>query len=68
MIDGNMTTESNSEFLGFDEWRLGHIVRKYFYEIPPRLPCLPAPVPTEGGAGRLFQREEKLCPPLEKGG
>jgi len=35
---------------------LGHIVRKYFYEIPPRLPFLPA--------GRLFQREEKLCPPL----
>jgi hypothetical protein len=24
------------------------------------LPCLPAPVPTEGGAGRLYKREEFL--------
>jgi hypothetical protein len=28
------------------------------YKIPPHLPCLPA--------GRLFQREEKSYPPLEK--
>jgi hypothetical protein len=36
--------------------------------ISPNLPCLPALVPTEGGAGRLLQREEIMVSPFGKGG
>jgi hypothetical protein len=42
-------------------------IKKSHSKIPPNLPCLSAPVPTEGGAGRLSKREAKI-PPLIKGG
>jgi hypothetical protein len=40
MIDGDMAAESNGKVLGFNEGVLSHIVRKYFYKIPPHLPLL----------------------------
>jgi hypothetical protein len=63
MIDGDMTTESNGKVLGFNEGFLSHIVRKYFYKIPPHLPLL-----KRGEILAPFRKEKKYYPPFGKGG
>jgi hypothetical protein len=63
MIYGDMSTESNREVFCFDEWSLSHIVRKYFYEIPPRLPF-----PKGGEIVSTFRKDEKSLPPLYERG
>jgi hypothetical protein len=59
VIDGDMTTESNGKVFCFNEWSLNHIVRKYFYEIPPRLPF-----PKGGEIVSPLGRMKKDYPPL----